>query len=132
LLGELEVDRNIVVADLEAGVGTLTRLRPGIADNVVVIAEPTARSIEAARRAAALAATRASVTVVANRTRSDAEIDAVRAVLGDYDIVVVPEDAAISDADKDGLAPIDAAPDSAGVKAISELADRLVARMPYP
>jgi len=132
LLGELEVDRNIVVADLEAGVGTLTRLQPGIADNVVVIAEPTARSIEAARRAAALAATRASVTVVANRTRSDAEIDAVRAVLGDYDIVVVPEDAAISDADKDGLAPIDAAPDSAGVKAISELADRLVARMPYP
>jgi len=132
LLGELEVDRNIVVADLEAGVGTLTRLQPGIADNVVVIAEPTARSIEAARRAAALAVTRASVTVVANRTRSDAEIDAVRAVLGDYDIVVVPEDAAISDADKDGLAPIDAAPDSAGVKAISELADRLVARMPYP
>ncbi len=127
MLGELEVDRNIVVSDLEAGVGTLTRLQPGVADSVVVVAEPTARSIEVARRAAALAAPRTNVVVVANRTRSAAEIDAVRAALGDYDIVVVPEDAEIAEADKDGLAPIDAAPDSAGVRAISELADRLVA-----
>lgn len=124
LLGELETDSGIVVSDLEAGVGTLVRMQPGVADLIVVVAEPTTRSIETARRAAAIASERAEVVVVANRVSSDADADAVRSELRDYEVVVVPEDPAISNADKDGLAPIDVAPDSPGVRAIAALAER--------
>jgi hypothetical protein len=37
----------------------------------------------------------------------------------------VPEDDAIARADREGLAPIDAAPGAPGVRALVELADRL-------
>ena len=127
MLGELEVEGGIVISDLEAGVGTVLRLKQGVADVVLVVAEPSAKSIEAARRAAGIASDRAKVIVVANRVTSDADLEAIRAVLGEHDMVVVPEDAGIANADREGLAPIDAAPDSPGVRAIAELADRLVA-----
>lgn len=123
------MDSGIVLADLEAGVGTLIRMQPGVADLVVVIAEPTVRSIETARRAAAIAGERADVVVVANRVTSEADPESVRAELGGYEIVVIPEDVAISQADKDGLAPVDASPNSPGVSAIAVLADKILERV---
>lgn len=122
------MDSGIVLADLEAGVGTLVRMQPGVADLVLVIAEPTVRSIETARRAAAIAAKRADVVIVANRVTSEADVESVRAELDAYEIAVVPEDPAISQADKDGLAPIDASPSSPGVSAIEALANKIVER----
>lgn len=122
MLGELEVDDAFVISDLEAGVGTLVRMQPGVADVVVVVAEPTVRSIEVARRAASVASSRAKVVIAANRVTSEADAETVRAALGDYEIVVIPEDDAISEADKEGLAPADVASDGPGVEAIRRLA----------
>ncbi len=102
-----------------------TVVRAGKADVLLVVTEPTQKSLEVARRATAIAADGAQVIVVANRLRDDADLEAVQAALPDLPIVPVPEDPAIAAADRDGLAPLDADPDSAGVRAIASIADRL-------
>ena len=112
---------------MEAGVGTLLRLHPGQADVVLVVAEPSAKSIEVARRMAQIGASRARVLVVANKIRDESDLEAVRAVLGEHELVVVPHDAAVSRADEEGRAPIDVAPDAPAVGALLRLADRLAA-----
>ena len=127
MLGELETNGRTIVFDMEAGVGTLLRVRPGQADVVLVVAEPSAKSIEVARRAAEIASERARVIVIANRVREEADVAAIRAVLGDYELLTVPEEAAITRADREGLAPIDVDPDAPGVGALVRLADRLYA-----
>lgn len=120
-----------MVSDLEAGVGTLTRLQAGHADVVLVIAEPSAKSIEVARRAADIASQHTRVIVVANRVRDQADVDAIRVQLGKQrELMVVPEDPSITQADRDGLAPIDAAEPGAGVRSIVELANRLTQDAP--
>ncbi|MDQ3319191.1 MAG: hypothetical protein M3515_02905, partial [Actinomycetota bacterium] len=57
-------------------------------------------------------------------------VEAVRAVLGDHEVVVVPEEPGIAGADREGAAPLDAAPGSAGVRALVALAERLGERAP--
>ena len=113
------------MADLEAGIGTLLRLRPAHVDLVLVVTEPSAKSIEVARRAVAIAASRAEVLVVANRIGTDGDLIAVREALDGHAYVVVPEEPAIAQADREGLAPIDVAPDAPGVRALVALADRV-------
>ena len=133
LLGELEGEGQVVVGDLEAGIGTMLRLQPGMADAVVVVVQPTAKSLDIGGRAARIAAARdVAVVVVANRVRDEADMSAVRAVLGDHEIVVVPDDPAILRADQRGLAPIDVSSDSPGVAAIGMLAERLAAQPRWP
>ena len=114
-----------MISDLEAGVGTLVRMQPGQADVVLVIVEPSAKSVEAARRACDIADSRSRVVLVANRIVDDTDLERIRGVLGDREMVVVPDDPAITKADRDGVAPIDAAPDSPGVGAIVALARRI-------
>ena len=112
-----------MICDLEAGIGPVVRSER--ADVVLAVTEPTVKSIEVARRAVEIVGEHAPVVVIANRVRSEEDVDAVRAVLGDQELVVVPEDPGIAAADRDGAAPIDTAPDSVGVRAIVALAERL-------
>ena len=124
LFGDVEDKRRIVICDLEAGVGTI--VRNGKGDVVIVVAEPTVKSIDVASRAAGAAAAQgAEVIVVANRVRDEADREAIGAQLGEYEIAVVPEDPVIARADEEGLAPIDVDPGAPGVKALIALADRL-------
>lgn len=110
---------------MEAGFGTLLRLQPGQADVVLIVAEPSAKSIDVARRGAAIGSGRARVIVVANKVRNEADVEAIRGALSDHDLVVVPEDDVIAGADRAGSAPIDVDPEAPGVRAILELAERL-------
>lgn len=114
---------------MEAGLGTVSRIKPGQLDVVIVVAEPSAKGVDVARRAAQIAAERARVIVVANRIREMADLDVIRAALAQHELVAVPEEPAIEQADREGLAPIDVDPDSPGVMAIAGLAERLTA---YP
>jgi CO dehydrogenase maturation factor len=123
LLAGMEGDDGTIVCDLEAGIGAI--VQRGQADLVLVVTEPSVKSIDVARRAAGIAADDAEVIVIANRVRDEDDLEAIRAELGAYEIVVVPEDPAIVQADKDGRAPIDTDPDSPAVKVLVELADRL-------
>ncbi|MHB8656494.1 MAG: ATP-binding protein [Solirubrobacteraceae bacterium] len=129
LLGELESEGRLVLCDMEAGLGTVVRIQPGQLDVLLVVAEPSAKGIDVATRAAAIGASRARVIVVANRIREPADLEAIRSALGEHELIVVPEDAAIARADRDGLAPIDVDPDAPGVRALIDLAERLGAEL---
>lgn len=124
LLQELEGAGRVVLADLEAGLGTIFRMGED-ADVILVVANPTTKALEVARRAVEVAAGKARIIVVANRVRDDGDVEAVRAVAGEHEVIAVPEDPDIARADRDGVAPIDLAPDAPAVRTLIELADRL-------
>ncbi len=126
LLRELESDGMIIVGDLEAGIGTVMRLQEGQADVVLIVAQPTAKSLDIARRALEMTDDRgARVIVVANRVRDDEDLAIIREALGDCEMVVVPDEPAIALADREGRAAIDVDQDAPGVRVLIELADRL-------
>ena len=127
MLGELEGNGRIVLCDMEAGLGTVSRIQPGQIDIVVVVAEPSAKGIDVARRAAHTGASRAGVIVVANRVREQADLEAMQGALGEHELIAVPEEPVIARADRDGLAPIDLDADAPGVRALIGLAERLMA-----
>lgn len=128
LLNELESAGKIIIGDLEAGIGTVLRLQEGQADVVVIVAQPTAKSLNVARRAVEMAADKTATTiVVANRVRDDEDLAVIREAVGDCEMIVVPDDAAIARADREGRAAIDVDAGSPGVRAIVGLAERLAA-----
>ena len=127
MLGSVEFDEEVVVADFEAGVGTLTRLSEQRVDTVLIVVEPTPKSLEVGSRAMALAAEKSvsRVVVIANRVRNDADLEIVRAAFPDCEVVAVPDDPKIVEADRKGIAPIDLAPDAPAVVALVALANDL-------
>jgi CO dehydrogenase maturation factor len=125
LVRQLEHGARTVVCDLEAGLSTLEKLEPGHADIVLVVANPTGKALEVARRAVELASPVAEVIVLANRVRDESDIELIREALGDIELIVIPEDPVIAQADRDGIAPIDLDAGSPGVAAIVRLAERL-------
>ncbi len=127
LLGSVTAEEATVVADLEAGIGTLTRLADAAVDVTVVVVEPTPRSIDVAKRAVAVATEKGQgrVVVVANKVTDDEDRHRVRAAFDQYPIVEVPSDDAIDAADRLGVSPLDHAPDCPAVLALSHLSDLL-------
>lgn len=125
LVEDLDGADRIIVCDLEAGLGTVSRLRPGQLDLVLVVAEPTAKSIEVARRAVRLAHSSGRVLVLANRIRDEADLEDIRAALPEQEVLPVPEDEVITRADREGVAPIDLDPGAPGVECLMAVADHL-------
>lgn len=109
---------------MEAGIGAV--VRAGQADRVLVVTEPSAKSLDVARRAVDIAGAHAEVLVIANRVRDEGDLSAISVALAGQELVVVPEDPAIARADREGIAPIDADPAAPGVRALTALAERLV------
>ena len=116
-----------VVADLEAGIGTLTRLAGASVDATVVVVEPTLRSIDVARRAIAVAdeQRQGRVVVVANKVSDGQDRARIEDVFGDRTIVIVPDDPAIDTADRLGVSPVDHEPQAPAVTALESLVDAL-------
>jgi CO dehydrogenase maturation factor len=128
LLGSAEFDeQDTVIADFEAGVGTLTRLEEQKVDTVLVVVEATPKSIEVGLRAAELAREKLlqRVVIIANRLRGDHDLQTIKAAFPDLEVVAVPEDPKIREADRYGVAPIDHAPDAPAVRALVGLAEQL-------
>ncbi len=123
----MEFTDETVVADFEAGVGTLTRLGEQRVDTVLVVVEATPKSIEVGQRAVQLAREKLlqRVVIIANRIRSDDDLATIRAAFPDVEVVPVPDDPAIREADRHGVAPIDHAPQAPAVRALVGLAERL-------
>ena len=117
-----------MIADLEAGIGTLTRLGEQRVDAVLVVVEPTPKSIEVGQRAAALAQEKqlGRVVVVASRVRTDADLATLAEKFPGQELVAIPDDPAIVEADRRGVAPLDLAPDSPAVQALCRLARSLL------
>src|SRR5512134_3966210 len=128
LLNELDDVDRAVVCDLEAGVGTLTKMNEGAVDVVLVVVNPTAKSIEVGGRAADSAvAKNAEVIVIANRVQSPEDREAIESAFSAYEIVEVPEDSSVARADREGMTPIDVDENAPGVSAIRTLLRRLPA-----
>ena len=123
MLGQLEGGERTVIADLEAGVGTLTRMAERALDALIVVAEPTPKSIEVALRAKAIAVERqvAPVRFIANKVRDQADAALVREQLG-AEAAVVHDDPAIRDADREGVAPLDRSPSSVAMLELMSVA----------
>lgn len=119
----MNADGATVVADLEAGIGTLTRLADAAVDVTVVVVEPTPRSIDVAARAVATAREKAQgqLVVVANKVVDDDDRARIRNAFADLPIIEVPIDGAIDEADRLGLSPLDHAPDCPAVAALEQL-----------
>ena len=117
-----------MIADLEAGIGTLTRLGEQRVDAVLIVVEPTPKSIEVGQRAAVLASDKqlGRIVVVASRIRGEADLANLAERFEGYEIVPIPDDPAIVEADRKGVAPLDLAPDAPAVKALCALARSLL------
>jgi CO dehydrogenase maturation factor len=127
LLGQLARPDRTVVADFEAGLGTVLRLDAPV-DVVVVVVEPTAKSLEVGRRAveSVTEGRLGRVILAANRVRDAADTARISDAFPGLETVLVPDDPAIVDAERQGVAPLDAAPDAPGVRALVGLAERLL------
>lgn len=114
---------------MEAGAGMLTRMAEGSLDLALLITEPSAKSIEVTRRAAAIIAERkiGPTLIVANRVRDDRDVQLIRDGTGAADAWPIPDDLAVTRADRDGRSPLDAEAESPAVRAVIELAGRLPA-----
>lgn len=113
-----------VVADLEAGIGTLTRLAESQVDAVLAVVEPTPKSIEVGVRAVGLVKEKSlgRVIVVASRVRDDTDLETIRQAFPGEEVVPIPVDRAIEEADRYGVAPLDTAPEAPAVQALMGLA----------
>ena len=116
-----------MVADCEAGLGTVMRLDGRPVDVVVVVVEPTATSLEVGRRAAEVVRQGGlgRVVVTANRVRDADDAARVRTAFPGLDPVLVPDDPAIVEAEREGVAALDVAPGAPAVQALVELAHSL-------
>lgn len=113
---------------MEAGIGTLTRLGEERVDAVLVVVEPTPKSIEVGQRAAELAQDKmlGRLVIVASRVRSAADVELLTKAFDGFELVAIPDDPAILEADRRGVAALDLAPDSPAVAALCNLARSLL------
>ena len=130
MLSSVPESDTVIVADLEAGIGTLTRLPEASVQSTLVIVEPTPRSIDVGMRAVRVATERnqGHITIVANKVANEEDAARVRDAFAGHDVVSVPEDRVMVAADREGASPIDIDQDAPAVKAIGELAAQVLAR----
>lgn len=114
-----------IVADLAAGTRQPMYRWARFASVVMVVAEPTAKSLMTARRLAPLA-----THLVANKVRSRADSAHIAASIELPLIASVPYDRNVVEADRQGVALLDLAPESPASSALEELARRLLENSP--
>ena len=117
----------MVIADFEAGIGTITRLGEQQLDLVLVVVESSPKSIEVGSRAADLAREKSlgRIIVIANRIRGEDDLAMIRSGLPGYEVVTIPDDRAIVEADRLGVSPLDLPDRGPAVRALVELAESL-------
>ncbi len=124
-------DRDIIV-DMEAGLEHLSRGTGKHLSRFVATIEPYYRSMEVARRVAALAAELGigDVIAVSNKVRDDGDRKAIADFCAAHSLKLageIPFDSALLEAERAGKTPIDFDPNSPAVRAIERLADTLSA-----
>lgn len=127
-----EPDRDLpwrLIGDLPGGTRQPYYGWGGYADTVLVVVEPSAKSVLSARRLARLGQDEDApeVLAVANKVRPEDDVARLGERVGLEVAGAVPWDETFADAERLGRAPIDHDPDSPAVVAVRRLADRLVA-----
>lgn len=133
LLGEIVAGASdVAVADMEAGLEHLSRGTPRHSDGIIAVLEPYHRSLETGARVLELSRELgiARAYAVANKVRTPEDREAVEAFCrgrGLELLATIPHDESILDADRRGLALLDHAPGAPAARAISSIADTLLA-----
>ena len=127
-----ERQQDVCILDTEASPEHLSRGTAQYADAMLVVVEPWYKSLETGRRMAALGRDLGlpRVALVANKVRDDHELEAVRRFADGHGLElagVIPYDERLLAAERAGQAPLDHAPDAPAVRAVGELAGRIVA-----
>ena len=112
---------------MEAGIEHLKRGTLEHAEVLLIAVEPYFKSLEAVGRIAELARGLGvpSLYAVANKVQSERDEAAIRAYCAEHDLpilAVVPFDTDVAEAEREGQAVLDSAPDAAAVRAIEDLA----------
>lgn len=123
-------DEAVVVVDMEASPEHFSRGTIRHSDIVWLVVEPYYRSLETARRMAALARELPvrRVAAVANKVREDADLDAIEAFCERHDLPLdgwIPFSDAVLAADRSATALVDADPEGEVVTAISRLLEQI-------
>lgn len=125
---ELPEDRWNIIGDLPGGTRQPFTGWGNFARTILIVVEPTAKSLLTARRLSRLALDEEHprrVLAVANKVREDGDVEMVADRTGLEVIGVVPWDEALAEAEQKMAAPIDMAPDSPAVKAVESLVEQL-------
>ncbi len=125
-------ENEVCLLDTEASPEHLSRGTTMYAETMLCVVEPYYKSLETGRRMAALGVDLGlpRIALVANKIRDERELEAVStfAERNNLEIAgVIPFDGALPDAERAESSPLDFAPDSPAVLAITELAERVVA-----
>lgn len=127
LLRHLLVERDeFVILDMEAGIEHLGRATAKNVDMMLIVVEPSFKSLETARRIKKLASDVGvyNFAAAANKVSTKEEEKFIKIKLEEYDIpllTTVPFDRQIAHADLVKIAPIDYAPSSPAIQAVSQL-----------
>ncbi|MDQ2827264.1 MAG: AAA family ATPase, partial [Actinomycetota bacterium] len=108
-----------VIADLEAGPTTPFEGYHDFADHVLMVVGPAWRSAMTARRLLPMVGDR-RLTVVYNRFRDEPDHP------GLPPDIRIPNDPDLTQAEREGRAPLDACPDSPAIRAVGRLADQML------
>ena len=124
--------QDVCILDTEASPEHLSRGTARHADTMLTVVEPYFKSMETARRMAALGQDLGlkRVALVANKIRDDSERAAIEEFGETHGLElagVVPYDERLPEAERARAAPLDYAPDGPAVTAIRELAQKLTA-----
>lgn len=135
MIGEIGNQRpdDVTIVDMEASIEHLTRGTVRSVDVLLLVAEPYYRSLETLGRMDPLAKELGipHVFAVANKVRSERDDAAIReyALRRSIEVVgTIPFDDAVTEADREGRALIDAAPESAAASSIRRIADLVAER----
>lgn len=130
LIQEMSALSEHTITDMEAGLEHLKRGTARNVDVMLIVAEPYYRSLEAAVRTFRLAQELKipHIYVVANKVKDAADRAAIQEFCDKHGMPVIGTvllESAFAEAERSGRAPVDFAPDSAGVGAVREIAGRL-------
>ncbi|MHB1712101.1 MAG: nucleotide-binding protein [Acidimicrobiales bacterium] len=128
ILDELPVEGWTLIGDLPGGTRQPFLGWADYADTLLIVVEPTAKSILSARRLARVALReggRQRIRAVVSKARAATDAATVSAATSLEIVGIVPWDEELAEAERRSAAPIDHAPGSSAVLAIESLADRL-------
>ena len=118
-----------VIGDLPGGTRQAFTGWGSWANTILIVVEPTAKSLLSGRRLANMAnldpENPKRVMVVASKVREDGDVEMIAKGVGLEVIASVPWDEELAEAERRQLAPIDFAPDCPAVRAVESLVERL-------
>ena len=128
-------NQDVLLLDTEASTEHLLVATARHVDAMFVVVEPYFTSLETGRRTVMLARDLGleRVAIIANKVRGQDEAAVVEEFFGEHDIEVlgtIPFDDCFREAERVPSAPLDYNPDAGAIKAIAELAPRLLSPLP--